>query len=273
MSDPLPPQPPALPPLPPPPPLPPAPDGYAPRPIIGWGVGDIFWGLLVVLLGNVLVAVVLFAGGAIDPTDVAANGSVGELSLWAIAVSLAGAWLGFIGWPAVITYRKGQRSLAKDFGLEIRWIDLAWGLLGGFAAVAAAALAGVAWKIVTGDDAPSNGDFLPKDPGLVAGIVLWLLIAVGTPIAEELFFRGLTLRAVGRRWGLRYGVLASGLIFGLMHASGASSLSGAVFIVGVTAAYGLVFALLVVRAQGRLGPSIVSHSIVNTIALLALFLT
>ena len=272
MSDALPPQPPALPPLPPPPPLPPAPQGYAPRPIIGWGVGDIFWGILLYIVGGVAVSVALLATGVID-IDNASDGSIGELSVWAIALSLLGGWIGFVGWPIVATYRKGQRSLAKDFGLEIRWIDLAWGLLGGVVAIVVSVIGGVVWRVVTGDDAPGNGDFLPQNPGVATGLLLWVLIAVLTPIAEELFFRGLMLRAIGRRWNLTIAVVVSSLVFGAFHFEAGSGIPHALFIVAVTASYGAVFAVLVVRAEGRLGPSIVAHSCVNTIGVLSLFLT
>jgi len=272
VSDALPPQPPALPPLPPPPPLPPAPDGYAPRPVIGWGVGDIFWGILLYLVGGVAASVVLIATGAID-IQKASDGSIGELSVWAIALSLMAGWIGFVGWPIVATYRKGQRSLAKDFGLEIRWIDVPWGLLGGVAAIAVSALGGLVWRAITGENAPSNGDFLPQHPGVAVGLVLWVLIALFTPIAEELFFRGLMLRAIGRRWSLPIAVVVSSLVFGTFHFEGGNGIPHALFIVAVTASYGAVFALLVVRAGGRLGPSIVAHSCVNTIGVIALFLT
>jgi uncharacterized protein len=261
--------PPHLPPLPPPPPLPPAPEGYAPRPLIGWGVGDVFWGLLLYLVGGVAVSVVLLATGAIDVN----GGGVGELSLWALALSLAGGWVGFVGWPIVATFRKGQRSLAKDFGLEIRWIDVGWGVLGGAGAIAVSAVGGFVWRVVTGEDAPSNGDFLPQHPGVLAGLVLWVMIAVLTPIAEELFFRGLMLRAVGRRWNLTVAVVVSSLVFGSFHFETSGGIGHGAFIVAVTASYGAVFALLVVRAGGRLGPSIIAHSCVNTIGVVALFLT
>jgi len=264
--------PPQVPPLPPPPPLPPAPEGYAPAPVIRWGIGDIFWGLLLYLVGGVTVSIVLLATGAIDVND-AGTGDIGELSLWALALSLVGGWVGFVGWPIVATWRKGQRSLAKDFGLEIRWIDLAWGVLGGVGAIAVSAVGGAVWQVVTGDDAPSNGDFLPKHPGVLTGLVLWVLIAVLTPIAEELFFRGLMLRAIGRRWNLVVAVIASSLVFGAFHFETSSGLVRGLFIVGVTASYGAVFALLVVRSAGRLGPSIVAHSCVNTLGVLALFWT
>jgi membrane protease YdiL (CAAX protease family) len=263
--------PPQLPPLPPPPPLPAAPPGYAAPPVIGWGIGDIFWGLFVYLGAGVVASVVLLATGAIDAAD-AAEGDIGELSIWALAVTLAAGWFGLVGWPALASYRKGQRSLALDFGLEIRWIDVAWGLLGGLGAIVVSVIGGLLWLGLTGDEAPSNGGFLPERPGPLVGFALWVLVAVATPIAEELFFRGLTLRAIGRRWGLPIGVVASSVVFGLMHATGGTSIGSALFFTVVTAGYGAVFAVLVVRSQGRLGAAIVAHSVVNSIAVVTLLL-
>ena len=77
--------------------------------------------------------------------------------------------------------------------------------------------------------------------------MLWLLVGVATPVAEELFFRGLMLRAIGRRWGITAAWSLSSIVFGFFHVNGLSF--AGVFIVAVTAGYGAVFALLVVRAQ------------------------
>jgi membrane protease YdiL (CAAX protease family) len=230
-------------------------------------MGDVVYGLLLWVTGGILATIALFVFGAIDVQD----GSIDELGVGMVAVALSAGWMGFVGWPIVATMRKGQRSLVKDFGLDIRWIDVAWGLLGGVGAIAVSVAGGVLWTVVSGDDPPSNGDFLPSSPGLVGGFVLWVLVAVLTPIAEELFFRGLMLRAVARRFGLPIGIAASSIVFGMFHVS-ALTFSG-LFIVVVTGAYGAVFALLVLRANGRLGPAIVAHSVVNTIGVLALLLT
>ena len=205
----------AQPPPPPPPPLPQAPAGYGPQPVIRWGIGDIFWGLLLYLVGGVLAALVVIASGGVE-----SDGSIGELSPALVAVSLLGGWLGFVGWPVVATYWKGQRSLAKDFGLEIRWVDVGWGVLGGGCALALSVLANLLWKAVAGEDAPSNADFLPDDPGVLGAFILFLFVAMLTPIAEELFFRGLFLRAVGRRWGLPIAVVVSSIVFGCFHFEG-----------------------------------------------------
>ncbi len=232
-------------------------------------MGDVLYGLILWLAGGVASGILLIATGDVDGS----TGSIGELSIGMLAVTLAAGWVGFVGWPIVATYRKGQRSLAKDFGLEVRWIDVGWGILGGAVALAASVAAGVIWKAVSNEDSPSNADFLPSDPNFLTGLALFVLVAVCTPIAEELFFRGLFLRAVGRRWGLPTAIVVTSLVFGLFHVQGDSLGQGA-FIVGVTAAYGAVFALLVVRASGRLGPSIIAHATVNGVGVLAaLFLT
>ncbi len=231
-------------------------------------MGDVFYGLLLYLAGGVVASLVLIATGAVG-----SDGTIGELSVPEVLVAVAGGWVGFVGWPIVATYRKGQRSLARDFGLEVRWGDVGWGLLGGLGAIGLSILANVAWQLFSSEDPPSNADYLPKHPGVLAGVALLLIVAVATPIVEELFFRGLFLRAAGRRWGLPVGVVASSLVFGLFHFEAGSGLGHALFIVAVTATYGAVFALLVVRAGGRLGPSIVAHACVNTVGVLALFLT
>ena len=57
----------------------------------------------------------------------------------------------------------------------------------------------------------------PQHPGVAAGLALWILIAVLTPVAEELFFRGLMLRAIGRRWSIPIAVVVSSIVFGLFH--------------------------------------------------------
>jgi uncharacterized protein len=230
-------------------------------------MGDVIYGLVLWLAGGVLSAVAIVASGAIDLD----TGEIGELSLWVVGVSLAAGWIGFVGWPVVATWRKGQRSLVRDFGFEIRWVDVGWGVLGGLGALAVSVAGGLLWTVISGDDSPTNAEFLPSSPGLVGGVVLWLLVGVATPVAEELFFRGLMLRAVGRRWGITTGVVLSSIVFGFFHVNGLSF--AGLFIVGVTAGYGAVFALLVVRANGRLGPAIVAHALVNSVAVVAMLAT
>jgi membrane protease YdiL (CAAX protease family) len=265
---------PSEPPLPPhaqppttPPPLPPPPTSRAPQgSIIRWGLGDVFIGLALWIVGGIVASIILIATG--DGSD----SSLTELSLGALTISMVCGWPGFLGWPVVATYWKGQRSLRLDFGLDFRPIDLAWGLVGGFVALVLSTLGGIVWVLISSDPSPSNTEFLPTKPSALTAFVIFFLVAICTPVVEELFFRGLFFRALGRRWNLATGVIISSLVFGLFHAQG-DTWGQAAFIVGVTATYGAVFALLVIRANGRLGPSIVAHMCVNAVGVLgALYL-
>jgi membrane protease YdiL (CAAX protease family) len=235
-----------------------------PRPLIRWGLGDVLIALLLWLMGGIVVSLVLIATGTVEA-------SATDLGLGALAISLVAGWPGFLGWPIIATRWKGQRSLARDFGLTIQPIDLAWGLLGGVGALFVSFVGGVLWNVFSGSATPSNSDFLPSKPSVFTALVVFFLVAICTPIVEELFFRGLFLRSLGRRWNLTVGVIVSSLVFGLFHAQG-SSWAQAAFIVLVTAGYGAVFALIVIRADGRLGPSIIAHMIVNSVGVAAAFL-
>jgi membrane protease YdiL (CAAX protease family) len=256
----------AQPPTAPPPPPPQLTPVSSERSVIRWGLGDVLIGLGLWLVGGIVASIVLIATG--DGSDT----SLTELSLGALTISLVCGWPGFLGWPVVATYWKGQRSLRLDFGLDLRPVDLAWGLVGGFVALVLSILGGILWMLISSDPSPSNTEFLPTKPSVLTAFVIFFLVAICTPVVEELFFRGLFLRSLGRRWNLATAVIISSLVFGLLHAQG-DSWGQAAFIVGVTATYGAVFALLVIRANGRLGPSIVAHICVNAVGVLgALYL-
>ncbi len=246
---------------PPPPTVPVAPT----RPVIGWGMGDVLIGLGLWLFGAIVVAIVLVATG--DLTETSAT----DIGVGALTISVVAGWPGFLGWPIVATFWKGQRSLRRDFGLEVRPIDIGWGVLGGVVALAISIAGAVVWSLLADSAPPSNTDVLPTRPDVLTALVLIVLVAVCTPVVEELFFRGLFLRSVGRRWNLTAGVVISSLVFGLLHAQG-GTWAEAGFFVFVTASYGAVFALLVVRAGGRLGPSIIAHMCVNIVGVLGTFL-
>jgi membrane protease YdiL (CAAX protease family) len=85
-------------------------------------------------------------------------------------------------------------------------------------------------------------------------LLLFLMVAIGAPIAEELFFRGLVLRSFEKRLGIRWAVVASSLVFGITHLQ-------LLQLPALTVA-GLVFALLAVRTD-RLGTAVVAHMAFN----------
>jgi membrane protease YdiL (CAAX protease family) len=234
-----------------------------------WGLGDVGYGLLVAF-GLQMLAGLVAVLGAIDPNRTGLEDLDDlQLPLWGILLSVAAGWVGFIGWPVLATYVKGQRSLTRDFGLAFRPVDIGWGLLAGLGVFAITVVMGVLWQAITGDDAPDNSGFLPESVGPAAAFALFVAIAVITPFAEELFFRGLLLRALEKRFNTSIAVVVSAAVFGLLHFAGVTSASGlgelalhGLFISVVITGYGLIFALVVVRT-GRLAPSIIAHMVIN----------
>ena len=96
--------------------------------------------------------------------------------------------------------------------------------------------------------------------GLLAMAIALVVVA---PIVEELFFRGLLLEAMRRRWSAASAVVGSSVFFGATHFQPlqfpALTLAGA------------VFALAALRAQ-RLGPAVTIHAGFNATTFTALAL-
>ena len=86
-------------------------------------------------------------------------------------------------------------------------------------------------------------------------------VIVVAPVVEELFFRGLLLGEMQRRWGTAAAVAASSVVFGATHFQPLQ-------FPGLTAA-GAVFAIAAVRTR-RLGPAIAVHAGFNATTFVAL---
>lgn len=177
--------------------------------------------------------------------------------------------LGALVWFAMPLYavkRRGSGSLADDLGLRFRAADIGLGIGGFFAAMITVALFMFTAMALTGqEETVSNTGFIgdvsdqPWTAFVVAG-----LVAIVVPIGEELFFRGLVLRALTKRWNIVAGSIVSWIVFGLGHFQPGT-------LGEVATLYAGIFALaIVMTAQtiltGRLGPSIVTHVLINTAA-------
>jgi uncharacterized protein len=211
--------------------------GHRPR----WGIGDVFLGLFVWLLAKV-------DAGLID------------------IVGLAGSWIGLIGYLLLISRWKGLGSFRRDFGFRFKLIDVVLGAVAGFGAVLASAIVvGIVAQLFDSDPgANAKAIFSGQSANRFGLVVLALMATFGAPLVEELFFRGLTLRAVERRFGAVVGVIGSSAVFALLHWQG-DSIGTALSLVGGIFTYGVVFALLA-RWQARLGPAIIAHMTVNGIS-------
>ena len=184
-----------------------------------WGLGDVAVGIglffaVQLFFGAGLVAFIVAVGGELAVDDSAGDPS----NLLLLLVSAPLSWAVLIGWPWWVSRRKGTGRMSADFGLAMRWTDLLLGVAGGVLALVVSASLAVAYSAVFGGDAPTNTDIISgESQSLVTIVVLFVVIAVGTPIAEEIFFRGLVLGAARKRWGTAVGIAFSSLLFGAFH--------------------------------------------------------
>jgi len=225
-----------------------------------WGLGDALGGLLLANACAVVIGGLILAATGYEPAD------SDTLPLTIVAALQVPLWLGYLGVPLWAARTKGNGVVA-DFGFRSRWIDAPVGLaIGVVTQVALIPLLYVPIFWLTGDrdlSAPARGlTDRATDP---AGVVLLVaIVAVGAPIIEELFFRGLFLRSVEKRFGTIWAVAVTSIAFGAIH------LQFIQFPALATA--GLVFALLTVRT-GRLGPAIWAHIGFNATAVITLLTT
>jgi membrane protease YdiL (CAAX protease family) len=186
-----------------------------------------------------------------------------ELDLAGQAVSQIGLWTGMVGAVVLASRRKGSGSLGHDFGFRFRWSDVG---LGAMAAVLVqlVILPGLAYLLrpLLGHPEVSGQvqDLVDQSRG-PAFLGLVASVAVGAPLVEELFFRGLLLRSLQRRVPDGAAVALSALAFGLAHGS-SLPVDAVVLVVLSLTVFGAALAILAIRT-GRLGPGIVAHAVFN----------
>lgn len=242
-----------------PPVLPPPAPAPAPPPAPRWGLGDFLVGV--------------FGGYALASLFAALWFSVSgdeELNLAGQAFSQLGLWTGMVGTTVVASRRKGAGTLAEDFGFRGRWSDIGAGILIALA-VQIVVLPAIAYLLrpLLGEPEVSGPaqDLLDRAQG-AAFLGLILSVAVGAPIVEELFFRGLLLRSLQRRVPAWAAVIMSSVAFGIAHGS-ALPVDAVLLVMVSLTAFGAILAVLAIRT-GRLGPSIVTHAVFNLFTLLYL---
>jgi uncharacterized protein len=233
-----------------------------------WGFADVLISVAVLLGVSIVGGLALVAGLTVFSSDDVAD-RLADPDATTTAVLVGITWLGFLAWPAVVSRTKGEGSFRADFGLWFRPIDMAWAV-GGLLMIYGVLIVGVqAYSLLTGGgEPPTNVDMVDAasaSPGSL--LVLLLFVGIGTPIVEEIWFRGFLLRAIGWQWGTPAAVVSSSFIFGLFHVFGFAGW-GALWIVGLLSLFGVVFALLTVKTEGRLGAAIICHALNNSITVL-----
>jgi len=226
-----------------------------------WGLGDVALGIVISLVASVL-AVSIAVGIAGWSTNE-------EIPLWGQALLQIPLWTGYLGvaWWAGRT--KGNGAVI-DFGITMRPLDVPLGLVIGIA-LQIVVLPLLYWPILelsgtTSDDLGRPAEELAAKAGSQLGwILLALIVGVGAPIVEEIFYRGLLYRSLRKkRFPVWVSTIVSAAIFGGIHFQPLQF--AGLFVFGVVAA-------LLAERTGRLGPSMWTHVGFNLTTVVILYLS
>ncbi len=219
-----------------------------------WRVRHAAGGFLAGIAASVVAAVVLVGVTGREPTDL-------EL----FAVIFAAQSVGSIGAVAWLARRHGTGSLARDLGLQFRRSDL-WGILIGFGLQIGLALLLLPLLDLFGIDGPAQevSEITSGAEGATV-VAAFVSLVVLAPIAEELLFRGLLLRALLARWAPLAAVAGSAAVFAAVHLldPGAAVAVPVLFVAGAVMGE-------TARRRGDLGMAIVIHAVFNFTAFLGL---
>lgn len=231
-----------------------------------WGMPDIALGVpFILIFATVGLIVGAFVFGA-DETLVAESAAVATFA--GLGQQMAQG-----GWPILVARWKGN-GVVRDFGLRVKVVDFFLGPVAGLGILIAAATAGALVSAalgVQGSDDVSNTSILTDNRSSPWFLAIVFMVVVGAPISEELFFRGLVMRSIEKRFGAAVGLIGSTVAFVLPHYTYVAWRETLVIFV-VIGVVGAALGLLV-QKTGRLGMAIIAHAAFNSVAVLATFAT
>ncbi len=172
-----------------------------------------------------------------------------------LAASLVAGWLTFLVGATLTSRSHGSADVAADLGLAVRPIDLVGIPIGVVAQVALIPLVYVplraAWPATFDDEALSDTakDLVDRADGILLPL-LFVLVAFGAPIVEEIVYRGLLQRPLLHRYPTPAVIVGVAAVFALIHFR-------PVEYPGLFVA-GLVFGVCAWRT-GRVGLAIAAH--------------
>ena len=161
----------------------------------------------------------------------------------------------------MVSNRWGTGSLRDDYGLRFRTFDLLGIPIG--IATQLVLIPALYWllHISTAEVNQPARRLTDRAGSSFAVVILVLMVVVGAPIIEELFFRGLLMRSIQARWNDGMALVVSSVFFAFVHFQPVQ-FAGLVL-------FGLIAGTCAQRT-GRLGMSILAHAAFNGTAVLML---
>lgn len=227
-----------------------------------------WYDILLVLLGGALAGILagLVVGGASNEGTFDPN-----LIFWWIIPCQN---LGHIGTLVLIARARKVGTLADSLGFVVEGRQWRWVLAGAASSLVLAIIADAVRSLlgVPDDSSQAIVEAAASITGADTMIAAVIGVAIMGPIAEEILYRGLTMRIILHRGApASVAVIVSSAIFAVAHLADPSlySPTGAITL-GVLFLFGLFLGVLRIRT-GNLGASIFAHSGLNLMTLATLF--
>ena len=226
----------------------------SPRPIDARTAVLVFGGAW--LLGQVVASFVLLA--------LHGEGSATDASVAVLAAVLASAWTCWVVSMWWTSQRVGSGSFVADYGLEFRSVDLLGLGIGAVCNLVLIRLVYLPLEAIWPDTFSEerlneNAEDLVDLAGGGSTVLLFVMVAIGAPLAEELLYRGLLQRSLAARFNETAVVVVVAALFALVHFR-------PVEYAGLFA-IGIVFGIAALRT-GRLGMAVMIHVGFNAAGLL-----
>lgn len=207
--------------------------------------------LFVPVLWTSALLAVFYAGTAPDPVPISL-----------LAANALAIWTVYLAGPVLVTRARGNGPVA-DLWARITASDVPKGLVVG-AALQWLALPVIYWpilRLVDVDPSETAQELVDSIDGPLDVVLLTLVVAVGAPLAEEFFYRGMLLQAIRRHSSDLVAVIGSSVVFAVIHIQ--PILYPGTFLLGVVAAVATL-------RTGRLGMAFAMHVGFNGATLLTL---
>lgn len=237
------------------------------------GTGGVALAIGGFIVGSVLALILIEVVAAATQVPVS-RGSPVRMTAGITVADEVGLWIGFLGAALLASRLFGTRHLRADLGIQLRlWPDVPLGAAVGYVSIH--------WLIPLlylpfqsshphlNHQLAHEALTLTNSVHGVGFVIVAVVVVVGSPIMEEIFFRGLLLRALeawfgvlGRRLAPVAAIVVMGVAFGFAHGEGALLAYG-------LAVFGLVLGAMA-RILGRIGPGIVAHAVFNLTSVIAI---
>ncbi len=210
------------------------------------------------MAAQIASTIVLLALGAGESADVT------ETSIAVLAAGLAAGWACYLGGMWMASDRAGSGRPVDDYGITFAPVDvlgLGIGVLSQLVLVRVVYLPLEAvWPdTFTDDRLQENARNLVDRADGASMVLLFLMVVIGAPLVEELFYRGLLQRPLAARFDDGVVLVGVAAVFALVHFRPVEYPGLFVF--------GLVLGLVALRT-GRLGMAITTHVGFNLTGLL-----